>query len=251
MTREKRARPLGILYLDADLVVVDKPSGVGLTAGDATRGSVAELLRAQGVLADERELRGVQRVEPDASGVLVCARTLEAQRHVATQFVAQRVESLYHAIVSGYVVADGECNLAVVFDRRRQRVRATPIGGKPALTRYRIVQRLAGHTLLECEPVTGRIHQLRVHLEAIGHPLAVDPLYGGGQALWLSHHKAGYRASRRREEQPLIQRLTLHVRQVTLEHPRSGQKLTLVAEWPKDFRATVVQLGRLASASEK
>jgi 23S rRNA pseudouridine955/2504/2580 synthase/23S rRNA pseudouridine1911/1915/1917 synthase len=154
---------------------------------------------------------------------------------------------VYYAIVVGVVAGDGEIDLRVVFDQRHNCVRTTMLPrGKPALTRYRVLQRLAGHTLLECHPVTGRMHQIRVHLAAIGHPLAVDPLYGGGRAVLLSHYKPDYRPSTRRPERPLIDRLTLHAAQITFEHPATGERMTLKAPPPKDLRATITQLGRWA-----
>ena len=168
-----------------------------------------------------------------------------AQRHVVAQFARRQVEKVYYALVSGYVAQDGEVELRLAFDRHRQRVEASAVRGRAALTRYQILQRLAGNTLLECRPVSGRMHQIRAHLAAIGHPLTVDPLYGGGQEVRLSSYKPDYRASGRRPEQPLIARLTLHAGRITIQHPATGQPLTLEAPWPKDFRATVAQLGRL------
>jgi 23S rRNA-/tRNA-specific pseudouridylate synthase len=82
-------------------------------------------------------------------------------------------------------------------------------------------------------------------MAAIGHPLSVDPLYGGGQAILLSHYKPRYRTNRRGEERPLIDRLTLHAARITFEHPTTRQPLTVEAPPPKDFRATVSQLARL------
>ncbi len=109
-----------------------------------------------------------------------------------------------------------------------------------------MAQHVAGTTLLECRPLTGRRHQIRVHLAAAGHPLTVDPLYGGGQSVLLSHYKPGYRPSRRHDERPLINRLTLHAARLTIEHPRSGERMTFEAPLPKDLRATINQLARLA-----
>jgi 23S rRNA pseudouridine1911/1915/1917 synthase len=239
------ARALRILHLDADLVVVDKPPRVLSVPGRGEHVSAPDLLRARPELRDNAALRVVHRLDRDASGVQVYARTLAAQQRLVRQFAARCVEKVYYALVSGYVTGDGEVDLPLTFDSRHNRVCVVRGRGKPSLTRYRVLQRVAGHTLLECRPVTGRMHQLRAHLAAIGHPLAVDPDYGGGASVLLSRYKPGYRASGRRPERPLIDRLTLHALRITLEHPTTGATVTFEAPLPKDFRATLTQLARL------
>lgn len=245
MSSAPRPKPPAIVYLDDDLVVVDKPPHVLSAPGRGANPTVAELLRRDPRLANERALRIVHRLDRDASGVLVYARTLRAQRGLVAQFAARRVEKVYLAMVCGYVEQDGAVELRLVFDKRRNRVATSAVRGRTALTRYRVVQRLAGHTLLECRPLTGRTHQIRAHLAAIGHPLSVDPLYGGGQSVMLSDYKPEYRASARRPERPLIGRLTLHALRVTLTHPIRPDLMTWEVPPPKDLRATVTQLGRL------
>jgi 23S rRNA pseudouridine1911/1915/1917 synthase len=242
-----RATPLTLLYLDNEVLAVNKPAGLLSVPGRGPDECVIDLLRQRPELHDNAALRVVHRLDQDASGVLLYARTLAAQRSLVSQFADRRIEKVYLAIVSGPVADDGEINLRLTFDRRHNRVQTTMFAsGKPALTRYRVVRRLAGHTLLECHPVTGRQHQIRVHLAAIGHPLGVDPLYGGGRAIWLSHYKADYRGSERRPERPLIERLTLHAARITFEHPTTGLRAVVEAPLPKDFRATITQLGRWA-----
>ena len=235
-----------VLHLDDDLVVVDKPAGLLSAPGRGGTVAVPDLLRAQCPELDaDATLRIVDRLDQDASGIQVYARSLRAQRHLVAQFTRGRVERVYMAVVSGYVEEDGEVDLRLAFDRRRNRMRTTKGRGQLAQTRYHILERLAGNTLLECRPITGRTHQIRVHLAAIGHPLSIDPLYGGGQSIVLSHYKPGYRTNRRHEERPLIDRLTLHAARVAFEHPATKQRLTFEAPPPKDLRAVISQLGRL------
>jgi len=204
-------------------------------------------LRAHRKLADNPAVRIVHRLDRDATGVQLYARTLAAQQSLVRQFAARSVEKVYLALVTGYVEADGEVNIPLAPDRHGERVHPSRLGrAKEAITQYRIVQRLAGNTLLECHPLTGRLHQIRAHMAAIGHPLTVDPLYGGGQFVLLSRFKSGYRPSKRREERPLIDRLTLHAARLTFTHPTTGERVTLEAQLPKDMRATINQLTRAA-----
>lgn len=240
-----RPRDLTLLYVDEHLVAVDKPPRVLSVAG---RGGEAPdlptLMRQRAEFAANEPLRGVQRLDRDASGVLVYARTLAAQRQLTAAFERHEVEKVYIALVSGYVAADGEVDLPLAFDRGDSAVEVSPRRGKPALTRYHVLERVAGHTVLECRPLTGRLHQIRVHMAAIGHPLGVDPQYGGAERIMLSNFKAGYRQSTRHAERPLIERLTLHAARLSCRHPASGALLTIEAPLPKDLRVTIAQLGR-------
>jgi len=236
---------LTILHVDGALVVVDKPTGVLSAPGRGNEPAVADLLREKPEFGRRAPFRIVHRLDREASGVLLLARTLNAQRALVTQFAHREVEKTYLALVNGFVTSDGAVDLNITIDRRRQRMKAVRGRGQTALTHYAIHERVVGNTLLACRPVTGRTHQIRVHMAAIGHPLSVDPLYGGAERLMLSDYKRDYRPNRRHAERPLIARLTLHAAELTFTHPESGARMTLVAPVPKDLRATLSQLRRL------
>lgn len=247
MTRACTLTDEALIHVDDAIVAVNKPSGPACAAGRAGEITVIELLRALPRFANDEPLRIVQRLDREASGVLIYARTLEAQRLLTEQFAAGRVEKVYHALVSGYAVDDGQIDLPIKPSRRGTNVMcATAKSGKPARTRYRVLERMPGITLLECRPQTGRTHQIRVHLSAVGLPLAIDPIYGSGTPLMLSKYKSGYRPSRRHEERPLIERLTLHAVSISFLHPADGRRVTYAASYPKDFRTALTQLRRLA-----
>lgn len=247
MTRGGTLKDDALIHVDAALVAINKPSGPACAAGRAGETTVIELLRELPCFANDEPLRIVQRLDRDASGVLVYARTLEAQRLLTEQFAAGRVEKIYHALVSGYALGDGQVDLSIRPSRRGTNVMcATTKSGKSARTVYRVLERMPGITLLECRPQTGRTHQIRVHMSAVGLPLAIDPIYGSASPLMLSRFKSKYRPSKRHEERPLIERLTLHAVSISFLHPADGRRVTYEAPYPKDFRAALNQLRRLA-----
>jgi 23S rRNA pseudouridine1911/1915/1917 synthase len=245
MSRRSGGSALDVLHLDDDVVVAAKPAGMPSVPGRNAPPSAVEVLGGRPELMGG-SLRVVHRLDRGASGVLLFARSLAAQRALVHQFMQRRIEKVYIALVSGYVAEDAEVDLPLYFNSRSQRAVVNHSKGKPSLTRYRVIQRLGGHTLLECHPITGRMHQIRAHLAAIGHPLGVDPTYGGRESIMLSEFKSDYRMNRSGQERPLIDRLTLHAARISFEHPTSGAGVTCEAPLPKDMRATITQLARLA-----
>lgn len=232
-----------VLYHDAELLIVDKPAGVAVKR-EGDRPTVADLL-PQSRLPGPTP-RAVLYLEPWASGIAVLARTVPLAQSIRAQFERGESECRYLALAGGFVAGDGLIDVPLQAGVQGDNTRPSRRRGKPAETRYVIRERLAGNTLLECIPQGYLRHQIRAHLASIGHPLTVDPKYGGGTEVMLSTYKGNYRPSRRREEQPLIKRLTLHAESVRLRHAGTAQELTFTTPPPKDFRATVNQLSRLA-----
>lgn len=199
----------------------------------------------------ELRLRAVHRLDKDTSGALVVAKHLEAERALRAAFEHDRVHKTYWALVEGeHPLLDGaeqEIDLAIGPDERRSgRVSIDPEGGKPAQTRISVLQRFRGYTWLACRPLSGRTHQIRVHLSAVGFPLAVDPLYGRRSDLRLSNLKPSYKAKRGNPERPLIARLTLHAAAIELPAPRvGGGTIRVEAPLPKDLSQLLKQLARV------
>ena len=265
---------LPILYEDEDLLVVDKPAGLAVeperwARGAASlQGALLALARARSSRAEEGEdvdaaedapdggaplelrLRSVHRIDKDTSGALIVAKHLEAERALRGAFERCSVKKTYLALVEGeFPLADGEeeeIDLAIGPDEKRSgRVIVDP-AGKPARTRIAVRQRFRGFTWLACQPLTGRTHQIRVHLAARGFPLAVDPLYGRRDELLLSNVKAGYRAKPGRPERPLIERLTLHASVLELASLRDAARTIRVeAPLPKDLAQLLKQLAKV------
>lgn len=247
-SRAHRLDRVEVLFQDDWIVVVSKPAGVLSVPGRGDIPVITDLLRRQKGFTEDETLLTVHRLDRGASGVMVLARTVQAQRNLSAQWNARTVEKVYLALASGRVEGAGEVDLPLKVDRDRAKVKVDRNKGKPSLTRYRAIEHLGGQTLLECLPVTGRLHQIRVHLAAVGHPLLVDSRYGGGRRFMLSSHKPGYRPSRRGDERPLIARLTLHAMRLSFDHPSGAGRVTFEALPPKDLRATIAQLRRLSNA---
>lgn len=246
MPTKRRRNPVPtILHIDDHVLVVDKPPGVVSVPGREKENCLPVLLRASGLVLPNEPFHTVHRLDRDASGTIVFARTPEAHRDLTAQFMNRRIEKTYLALVQGHVMADGEVDLPLRTGASGTRAEVNAVDGKPSRTLYRVIERVAGNTLLECQPLTGRLHQIRVHMAAIGHPLSVDPLYGGGSGLMLSSFKVNYHRSTRHEERPLIGRLSLHASRISFRHPSGAATVTFEAPLPKDFRTALSQLRRL------
>ncbi len=193
-----------ILHHDAHLAVADKPAGLPAVPGRTEALQDCLWRRVQAELPDALV---VHRLDMATSGLMLFARSAAVQRELGDAFAARQVRKRYVAVVAGRVGADrGEIDLPLAADwpnRPRQIVDRTR--GKPALTRYTVLERSAHATRLELEPWTGRSHQLRVHLAAIGHPILGDALYAPDEA----------RAA--------AARLLLHASALAFAHPRDGE----------------------------
>jgi tRNA pseudouridine32 synthase/23S rRNA pseudouridine746 synthase len=208
-------RPLPVLFVDDYLLVVDKPHGLLSVPGrdPANRDCVPSRLREE-----FGELRIVHRLDLDTSGIMILARTADAHRHLNRQFEQRTVQKRYEALVWGLPAGDeGEINLPICVDwPNRPRKIVDHENGKAAQTFYTVIGRdaVSNTARVSLKPITGRSHQLRVHLAEIGHPILGCPFY--------AHEQARAAANR----------LTLHARRLQLTHPFSGETLSFEAPVP-------------------
>lgn len=234
--------PVGVLFEDEHLLVVDKQAGLTVhpSAHQPTGTLVNALIHRGTALSNYHEDRFrpgiVHRLDRGTSGVLVVAKTRRAHADLAGQFECRTVDKEYRAIARGSPEhEEGEIDLPIGKDRRVQgRMAVRQDAGREALTRYRVLERLRGFSYLAVYLGTGRTHQIRVHLGAIGHPLLCDPLYGGGPAETFASTLAG--ESRGEDEPPVLARPALHAFRLSLDHPVSGERLIFTAPLHEDFR---------------
>jgi tRNA pseudouridine32 synthase/23S rRNA pseudouridine746 synthase len=204
---------LPIVHLDPRLIVLDKPTGLlavpGL--GPANQDNLAS--RVQAIYP---ETRVVHRLDRDTSGLIVMARDAESQRHLSRQFQERWAEKTYLAVAFGRLFGDTGCiDLPLRKDfSRPPRHCVDVLLGRPATTYWRVLRRGSDRTRLELTPRTGRSHQLRVHLEQLGHPILGDNLYAHAAALGSAD------------------RLLLHSSRLALVHPSTGRQVEWTSECP-------------------
>jgi len=211
------------IYQDEYLLAVNKPAGLPTLPDGYNRAApcLIDLLKPQ-----MGRVWVVHRLDRETSGVIVLARTAEIHRALNIAFDAREVHKVYHALVIGvpawdeYLIdlplrPDGDRRHRTVIDRAH---------GKPAVTRVRVLERFAQHTLIEARPATGRTHQIRAHLAALDLPLAGDVLYGGKDAAALIQHTA------------------LHAHSIEFTHPVTQEAVQLSAPYPEDVTLTLARL---------
>lgn len=203
--------PLAILHADDDIVVVDKPAGLLSVPGRGPERADCLIARLR---AEFPSVLLVHRLDLDTSGVIVFALTPQAQVHLGQQFENRRTQKRYVALVSGHPAEKrGRVDLPLIVDwPNRPRQKVCHDTGRPAQTDWRVLRQEGENTRVRLVPVTGRSHQLRVHMQALGHPILGDTLYASGAAAELP-------------------RLMLHAEELRLTHPMTGQ--------PQTFRAPV------------
>jgi len=234
--------PLEVLYEDEYLIVVNKPAGLVVHpgAGNPSHTLVNALLaHCEKLSTGGHPLRPgiVHRLDRDTSGCIIAAKDDVTHRRLANQFLTHRVHKEYRAIVAGAPAEEsGAIETHIARSRRdRKKMAATAAEGKLASTRYRILENFFHASYLSVEPLTGRTHQIRVHLSHIGHPVAGDKQYARGSTLG--------------ELGIDFPRQMLHSYKLHVYHPHSSERMRFTAPLPEDFRSALNQLRELKERS--
>ncbi|HEY0899524.1 MAG TPA: pseudouridine synthase [Sphingobacteriaceae bacterium] len=225
-----------ILFENDDLIVVNKPPF--LTSLDEREGGEINLLRLAKQYSADAQI--CHRLDKETSGALIIAKNPEAYRHVSMQFERRKVNKVYHAVIDGtHVFEDLKVDLPIL-NLGNKNVTISRSEGKLAETWFKSLQYFKHYTLVECRPVTGRMHQIRIHLASQKASIAGDSMYGG-KPVFLSNIKRGYRLGKDQEEQPIMKRFALHAKEITFKI-NEEETVTISAPYPKDFATLLKQL---------
>lgn len=242
---------LDILYEDDAMIAVNKPAGLLIVRDRWDRGiptiqdMLREYLRKQ---VDHPNIRVVHRLDKDTSGVVLLAKNVKAQSYLSKQFEQGEVHKTYQAIVKGVMDKDeGVISFPLIESPKKPGTMMVSENGKQSITLYKVLERFRGFTLAEANPLTGRTHQVRVHLMAFGFPLAVDPFYGDSKPVYLSDLKKDYKR-KGDSETPLIGRLPLHSFRISFREP-AGEMLEVEAPLPRDFQRMIKALRKYQGRS--
>jgi 23S rRNA pseudouridine1911/1915/1917 synthase len=230
---------LDILIDNDQFVVVNKPAGL-LSIPDRMGKDIS--LKA---LLQQKygEIFTVHRLDKETSGVIIFAKTEETHKHLSVAFEERQVEKYYLGIVQGIVPEKKKTIDAPIMQHPAQKGdMIIHKKGKPAVTDYEVLEELGKYSLLQFQIHTGRTHQIRVHMQSIGHPIVCDELYGDPTPILVSSFKPRYNLSKKEEEErPILARLGLHAARLVFTDA-VGNRYNLEAPLPKDMRALLQQL---------
>jgi 23S rRNA pseudouridine1911/1915/1917 synthase len=227
-------RHFEVLAEDDTFLAIDKPAGLPMhTTAKFWRNTLVALLRER--YPTER-LQLCHRIDRETSGVLLIARLPEAATFLKKAFARRAMSKSYLAIVHGAPPDEGVIDRPLqLLDSPTKLKMGVVEGGLPSVTHYRVLERHPEHALLACEPRTGRQHQIRVHLAALGHPIVGDKLYGAGEQQFMDYCDYGMTPELLAAFDGLP-RHALHAHRLTFPHPRSGEAITVESPLPSDLR---------------
>ncbi len=226
-----------ILFENDHYIVINKPPFLSTLEDRNDPENVLSLAKAYW-----EDAQVCHRLDKETSGALAIAKHPEAYRHFSISLEKRRVKKVYHAVLNGiHDFQDIEANQPIHSSNSKSRVDFRE--GKPSLTLIKTLAHFKSTTLVKCFPVSGRLHQIRVHLAYLHAPIACDPLYGG-EPIFLSSVKKKFKMAKDEEEQPLIKRVALHAYSLSFKDlGEEGEEIVEIeAPYPKDFEVLVKQL---------
>jgi len=223
-----------ILYQDNDYILINKPPFISTLEDRNDSQNILALARDY-----EPNAQVGHRLDKETSGVLAIARNAEAYRHISMQFENREVTKIYHAVTDGIHNFSNQLVDVPILKQNDGTVKISR-SGKDAQTYFTTLQSYKHHTLIDCRPVTGRMHQIRIHLTFLKAPITGDEMYGG-KSFYVSSVKRGFNLKKLTDEEPLMKRMALHA--YSLEFALlDGRKVITEAPYPKDFQALIRQL---------
>ena len=230
--------PLDIVHEDSSIIILNKPPGVVVHPGAGNPGKTLQ----NALLAHDPKLKRVpraglvHRIDKDTSGLLVVARTIDAQAKLVAELAEHEIEREYLAVCTGAMTGGGTVDKPIDRHRSHRLKFTVRSDGREAVTHYRIEKRFRQHTLARVRLETGRTHQIRVHMEHVGYPVVGDPLYAGRK-----RYPKGA-TQQLRETLENFRRQALHAAKLTLTHPKSGKRVSFEAPLPDDMQGLIDML---------
>lgn len=228
-----------IIFKNDDFVAINKPSGL-LTIPDREGKDVS----LKGLLKEKfGEIFTVHRLDRDTSGIIVFALNEITHKHLSQQFEGRETSKIYNGLVLGKPAeSEGVINESIAEHPTKKGLMSVWRKGKESITDYKVLESFRLFSWMQFKILTGRTHQIRVHMKHLGHPVVCDKLYGDGKPVLVSQIKNKYNLSQADdEERPILNRLALHSAQLSFKGMK-GEDFSLEAPLPKDLRATINQL---------
>lgn len=241
-----KIRPFEIVYEDKDILVINKMAGI-LSVPDRYNHDKPNLYSM--LTHYKGSVFPLHRLDKGTSGVMIYAKTEESHKALSEQFESRSIIKKYLTIVTGIMPEkSGEIKTFLAPAMHGKEMMVVAKKGKLSITQFSVLEEFLQYSLLQITILTGRQHQIRVHMQHIGHPLAVDSRYGGREALYAHDIKLKHFQHKKNEDpKPLISRCTLHAASLTFTHPENNEIMEVNAELPKDMNAVINQLRKWQS----
>lgn len=230
-----------IIHEDEDLIVINKPAYISSLHDRASERSLIEMAKQY-----YPDAQLCHRLDKETSGVMLIAKNEEMYRHVSIQFENRKIKKVYHAVSDGVFNLQGALIDFPIKTSTKGRSKVDFREGKPAETIFNTLEYFGNYTLFECLPITGRLHQIRVHLASQSAPITADTMYGG-KLPYLSELKRKFNIKKEEAEQPIISRVALHAYSITLKN-RNNEEVSYTAEYPKDIAVLIKLLKKYNSS---
>lgn len=229
-----------IIFEDSNLIVINKPPLV--SSLDDREGEEQNIHRIAKAYLDSAQI--CHRLDRETSGVMLIAKNPETYRLVSMEFEHRRVEKHYHALIEGVHRFEERLVDLPILNQGNKNVSIDRARGKSAVTYFNSIRFFRHFTLVECRPITGRMHQIRIHLATLKASIAGDEMYKG-KPVYLSQLKRRYTLGKGQEERPIMQRFALHAKSIALQ--LDGKEYKFDAPYPKDFATLIKQLEKFDS----
>lgn len=234
--------PYEVIYEDDFIIAVNKLAGI-LSIPDRYNEEIPNLKKILNEIYDE--IFVVHRLDKGTSGVMIYAKDAKTHKLFNEMFEEQSIEKIYHVLVKGiFTPNEIDIDIPILPSMGKKGLSMPSARGKQSLTKVKVLERFDRATLLECNLVTGRSHQIRVHLATLGFPLYVDSDYGGNESFKISDFKKRFNLKKNTEEKAILDRLSMHAYSLRFFHPVTNEQIYITADYHRDFAAMLQILGK-------